>query len=400
MNDKLPITCYVNFYDEHDIIEKSLSRVAFCNQIIFLDDSDDGSGKKYSDKFGCEYYRWTGENSMSERRNFSVGFTGNDEYTPEFVDNKELMDNLPEVKNEWILQLDADEVFGKNLKKELSEFLGMDEAEDINTVLFILVNLRKDGTGMGDIPLERMFRTGTIWWEHAVQNDPHFQGPSIVVPVKINHHGYADLEHQWLKQWKRLPQLEKEVEDSPFDLHRRKYLINALSITLTSPINFDRLFANVTFICEQFIQNKEKAGISENALLQRVFRHFWQACITINRVQPFKILISRVWDHVRFHPDSQYFLFSVCRAEGRLEPMVYHGEEYFEKLEDFSKNVQRIEVTTRSKQEEVCDGIYQACTILAQQGGDKAEEYRNKAKKWAEIKLKNVDKKELLGEKE
>jgi hypothetical protein len=399
---KIPITCYACFYNEDKWIAKTLDAVSCCDQIIFLDDSEDSHGRKYADKYEhCEYYKWTGKDSMSERRNFAIGWTNEKVHKPSYMDDEKIMSNMPSIKNDWILQLDADELYDKNLREELEKFIARPDVENFDTVLFPLFNMKKDNSAMGDIPIPRMFRKDTVHWRKDIQNDVECSPKMGYIPVKIRHYGYADFQTQWLKQWKRMTSLEEELQKSPDDLHRRKYVINALSIINTgNHLNFTRLFAQVSILCDQFLDNPEYHNDDDaKNLLARTMRFLWAGCMDIKNVMPYKSLLNKVWEHVNWHPDILYRSFLICKTEGLWQDMIKHGERYFDAMQKFNESVYSIEITSRGNQREVAETLHYVCTEIAKQlDGKEKKRMEKKARIWGKKKLEFISFDELTGE--
>ena len=407
--NKLPITCYCTNYNGAKWLRRTLKAVDCCEQIIFVDDDSDDDSVEIAKEFTEEIYHWTGKNSMAERRNYSIGFTGDKEYTPEFVNDPEIMDNLPEVRHEWILQLDSDELFGDNLREALINFLKNDGSK-VNTVAFDLFNMLQDErSDMGAIPLPRMFRKGTIHWEKDMQNNVEFSTPVGSIETHIQHFGYGDPVYQWLKQWDRLEILETDVRENPDDFERRKYLMNILSVLCgSSPITFERLCAHVTIAVDQFIHSKTlKKSYGSKIAMQKILRFLFGACTRIGDMSPFLVLShvkedkkngKRLWDYVDFLPDPWYWMFIIFRSMPDYEKILEYGEGFFECMHKFQMTKQMVEVTTYGKRYEVAETLQATYQGLADQMGDmdkKKKIYERKGAVWAKKKLEYLNSKQI-----
>lgn len=391
MNDKIPVTCYVCFYNEDKWIDETLEAVSCCEQIIFLDDSEDGHGREYADKYDCEYYKWEGEDSMSERRNYAIGFRGNKKHKPnylsaEWFDKKE----MPKVKHEWILQLDADELYGDNLGQELKVFV-KSISKECNTGAFKLFNLRKDEeSSMGYISIPRLFRKGTVHWTKPIQNNIDFKGAVADIPVIIKHFGYGDPEYQLIKQWKRLPLLEKCVRDNPEDFFSRKYLINVLSILASGPNTWERLYAQCAIATHKFVENKKLHDDKDSCVaMQKIMRFLFIGCQKIGNMFPWMVLAERVWEYISFHPDMWYFAFLIYAHAGNRRKIIECGEMFFKTFNNFNMTPKMIEVTTAGQKPEVAKILQQVYEELAQQTDSQKEEKRfaRRAGVWGRMKL-------------
>ena len=403
--NKLPITCYCANYNGVQWLKRTLKAVDCCEQIIFVDDDSDDNSVEIAKEFTDEIYHWTGKNSMAERRNYSIGFTGNKDYTPEFVNDPEIMANLPEVRHEWILQLDSDELYSDNLRQALENFLKYDSEGIINTVSFDLINVSQgDNESMGSIPLPRMFRKGTIYWTKDMQNSVEFTAPVASVEAYILHYGYQDPTYQWIKQWDRITLLEDDVRDNPKDFERRKYLINVLSVLHGgSPITFERVCAQITVAIDQFIHTKSlKKSYGSKVAMQKIMRFLFASCARMGDASPFVVLThvkedkkdgKTIWDYINFLPDPWYWMFLVYRSVPDYEKIIEYGEGFFKCMNNFNMTKHMVEVTTYSKQYEVAEVLQATYQGLAEmeQNNKKKRGYEQKGSMWAKKKLEFWD---------
>lgn len=366
--ETLPITAYCTCKNGEPYIRMALESVGFCAQRIFVDDSSTDRSVEIAKELGWEIWHYTGRNSMSERRNFAINFQGNKDHTPEWIRNKEMMKKHPEVKYDWILQIDHDEVFGKNAQREINYFFNDESSRKLNVGAFVLVNVvEKDGeiieyldidfsrkkdikgarymaesvhdlfskkyglekkkfempgtkSVLSDVPLERLFRKGHVYWMQDAQNDIICdRETAFMSEVKVIHYGYGDPGRQQEKQWERMPALEEQLASRPDNYHSRVYLINALSVLRCStPYMFERLGAQVTIAIDVFLGHKKYFRDRDSCLMMhRIFQHYFHACGGMNNYPPFIILLEskrpnskkRVMDYIDFSPDMHLWRY-------------------------------------------------------------------------------------------
>jgi len=389
---KLPVTVYCANKNGALWLPFTAKVFDFCEQKIFLDDNSTDSSVKIAEELGWDIYHWTGRNSMSERRNYAIGFLGNDEHKPEYLEDEELMKNIPEVRHEWIIQLDSDEEWEYTAGRYIKNFLESNIEKHMNTISIDLLNMQQGNKDiMGAIPLPRMYRKGTIWWTKDIQNNVEFSLPVGSLGITVRHHGYADPEYQWIKQWDRLPMLEDDLRNHPKDFERRKYLINVLSvITANRGDAWEQLYGQCTIAAEQFLDNKGLHRYKPSQVaMQKIMRFLWSACTRTGMTAPFVIILNRVWDYVKFHPDPWFWMFAIFRAENNHEKVIEYGEEFFKAHHKFEVSPQMVEITTYSKRYEVAEMLQFTYDGLAETMKDTKlrKKYKKRAEVWAKKKL-------------
>ena len=350
--NKLPITAMCMCKDGLPYLYYALKSVDFCERKIFLDDHSTDGSRDIAVELGWEVYDWTGPNSMCERRNYIVGHDG------------WWQGNMPKITIEspWTLQVDADEVFEPDLGKKLKEFLDVYDTPDIDAVGFKLVNIYTSGEQAGQkmtgVPLQRMFRTGKVHWEHDIQNDVKFDGATALVDAEFIHYGYGSWEDHWEKQWGRLEANEERLLKDPDNLISRGYLINCLAVTgERDVINLERLVAQISIAVDQFKKGdvKDKAN---QAIVERIIRHSFSVCMNSGRIEEFLWMLSQVEEHISWIPDVQYWKLC-CGFRGANIDIDKVGREFFKNVEAFRRPpVEVIELQSEDKEVEVCQEIY------------------------------------------
>ncbi|GAG37633.1 unnamed protein product, partial [marine sediment metagenome] len=173
---------------------------------------------------------------------------------------------------------------------------------------------------LSDVPLERLFRKGHVYWTQDAQNDIICdRETAFMTEVRVDHYGYGDPIRQQEKQWERMPALEEQLSERPDHYHSRVYLINALSVLgCSNPYTFERLGAQVTIAIDVFLGHKKYFRDKDCCLMMhRIFQHYFHACGNMNNYPPFVILLEsyrpnskkRVMDYIDFSPDMHLWRY-------------------------------------------------------------------------------------------
>jgi len=337
---KLPISCMLCNCDKDDPkkLNLALSHVWFCRQIIFLADNSTQESLALAEKYGCEIHKWTGENSMSARRNYV----------------------MKQMKHEYILQCDSDEIYDWDAYYKIRDFISVPHEEYIFAIR--LVNITTNGDVQSVTPLERMFKK-EVTWEKEIQNQlkaPTKQAAMIAGRygdlVNLYHDGYGDAREHAYKQWKRIPANERMVRESPDDGHTRMFLINALVVAgAGQPLAMEQIQAHTDIYIEQFkVSQKEKLDCK---ILQKVLRFYF--CATSERGQWGNCLdlLNEYIGYVDFHIDALYWMHT-CNYELRnLKDAIVWGEKFVKRLENPEALKNNIEITTMGLGRDVIERI-------------------------------------------
>lgn len=358
--DKLPFTALVCNCpkDDESLLIPVLAGLWFCDQKIFVSDRSTEKSKDIAKRFGFEIWEWLGSDNMSERRNYGVGWDGDENHTPEWITHEVMKKHHPVVRNDYIIQADSDEFYDiTDTYGILKVFVKDKEREKYDNYAVRLTNINpRTNHQQSAIPLERIFKKG-VHWENAVHNCPIVKTQGHFWPISLAHYGYSEDDH-FKKQWKRIGGIEQKVRENPDDIQQRAYLVNSLhSIGGKSPIMFDRIFAHVDIFCEMY--RKAKKDEVWKYMLQKIMRSFWHACGDQMRFGKFIELCSEFYDDIKWHPDVPYFMYIANLQQERLGNAVMYGEEFINTLRDFvSKDIKLpVEVLMLEKEREVTEVI-------------------------------------------
>jgi len=186
---KLSIAMIVR--DEENNIRRALDSVfPIADEIVILDTGSVDNTKAiitaYEDpKIKLSDHPW--KNDFSEARNASIG----------------------QCTGDWIMILDADEELTPEARSELRTQL---EAlpGTAHTVMMVGRNFVTDHT-FDTMSQPRVFRTGTIRYEHAIHNQPRFAKDIFRSELIINHYGYMWTPELLDKKRKRSMPLIEEI---------------------------------------------------------------------------------------------------------------------------------------------------------------------------------------------
>lgn len=188
-NMKLSVAMIVR--DEENNIRRALDSVLpIADEIVILDTGSVDNTKAiitaYEDpKIKLSDHPW--KNDFSEARNASIG----------------------QCTGDWIMILDADEELTPEARSELRAQL---EAlpGTAHTVMMVGRNFVTDHT-FDTMSQPRVFRTGTIRYEHAIHNQPRFAKDIFRSELIINHYGYMWTPELLDKKRKRSMPLIEEI---------------------------------------------------------------------------------------------------------------------------------------------------------------------------------------------
>ncbi len=353
--NKLPITLMLMncANDDEDLLIAVLAGAWFCDQKIFVSDGSSERSKEIAREFGCEVYEWLGSDNMSERRNYAVGWPGTDEAPAEWVGHPVMGASSPDIRNEYILQADSDEIYDWDAYHVFKDFVEADDDGKFGCWAVYLKNIDSStGQLQSIIPLERMFRK-SIHWEGEVHNNPMVDGQGLVLPVSMEHYGY-ELSNHFKKQWKRLPDNEAKLRRDTTDIQHRAFLINGINVAGGGTATmFDRIRAQVDFATQDYLKSPRDGAWQQ--IIQKVYRFYWITCDAMKNIPLFLEMIQLVLDDITWHPDVSYWMFDSCMSINRPDSAIIWAERFLEKSKEFSTTApdRSIEVTTRGKEGEV-----------------------------------------------
>nr|WP_243864213.1 glycosyltransferase family 2 protein [Alkalibacillus almallahensis] len=124
---------------------------------------------------------------------------------------------------EWILILDADEVF-EDEEKLLKLISDNNLLKKYNTIRFVCRNvLLKNSEPQQEFYPERMFRRDGFCFEGAVHNQPRFKTPVLTTDISFLHYGYINDDQELMKKKfdRTASILKKELSKNPEDIYYR-----------------------------------------------------------------------------------------------------------------------------------------------------------------------------------
>lgn len=384
----LPITVYCCncAKDNLRILTRALSSVNWCAQKIFISDSTTEESKALARGMGWEIFEWAGPNHMAERRNYAIGFEGNDTVKPYWTTHPIMSKVHPVVKNDLILQIDSDEVYEWDTYQVMKLMLNKEKVEDWNTFAFILKSVTPDGAPMSSLYLDRMWRKGNIYWNKSIQNNPVADDRIFIVPAIIYHYGYGDNETHQIKQWNRLVQNEEEARKEPGNMQNVMYLLNSLVICASGqPLAMDRMMG--TFDAGIQIYENSPKGTYEKHCLEKLLRFLWSACTEPMQKRYYITAATRYYEDVKDHPDVTYRLYDACLSVGDLKNAVLCGERFIKMIHKFKPEQKEsvMELTTAQETNEVLHHLVGMCKHLAKTEKDPQSRrfYERKYKYWS-----------------
>ncbi|ODN30599.1 tetratricopeptide repeat-containing glycosyltransferase family 2 protein [Fervidobacterium thailandense] len=188
--------------DEAHNLDRALGSIRpYVDEIIVVDTgSKDNSveiARKYTDKI--YYYEW--HDDFSAARNFSLQFP----------------------TCEWVLIYDADEEVREDFAG-IREFL-KSLPKDVNTVYLPTISyLDWDLKKVEVASTARVFRNGTVRYEHIVHNQPVYKGKVVEAKFPIYHYGYIWTRSLKKKKYARSSTLiRKTLEEKDLSPHEEIY---------------------------------------------------------------------------------------------------------------------------------------------------------------------------------
>lgn len=350
---KLPITCYIAVKNGLPMLRNALEAVSFCDQIIIVDDRSVDGTYKCAKEFTDEIYLWIGSDSMQARRNFAIGFEGNDEIPdPEWKKYPEYKDNHPEIKNEWFFFVDHDEIIVQdpNLPPILEVFENIIHGDHgMKGGSFLLVNMEdKPGRIATQSPITRIFKKSPkVYWVRDIQNEQRHENPMGLFEVRLQHYGYSNQAYQVAKMWKRLPQLQKHVQEDPDNFARQMYVLNNITGMCQTNKQIDECMAYFQAITKHtFLASGQRNKADMQALMEACIRHYWLAMCKHKKFAQFISEIKDVYNQTKWIPDVPFWYFLAHEAIKDKKATVKYGKEFIKTITRYMADTTRnIELT-------------------------------------------------------
>jgi len=183
--NKLPVTVLVPIKNEEVNLRKSLPLLTDFDQLIILDSQSTDESLKIAESYEAEIYQFIWNGKFPKKRNWALR-------------------NL-EIRNDWILFLDADEYVTPEFLKELQEAIQHPEYVGywITFRNYFMEKQLKHGDQFKKLPL---FKQGSGEYERIVEDNwshldmevhehPILKGKVGMFKAHIQHNDYKGLEH-------------------------------------------------------------------------------------------------------------------------------------------------------------------------------------------------------------
>ncbi len=170
----MAISAVVLVKNEEKNIQRCLSSLAFCKEIIVVDDNSKDKTVPLAEKSGAKVFIRDMNKNFAEQSNFG----------------------MLKAKNEWIIFIDADEVVSEDLKTEIE---GVVEKErgiagyDIPRIDFMWGSWLKHGE-IGSLKLTRLIKRGAGKWIRRVHPIFNIKGKTGKLKNPILHYPHPKLE--------------------------------------------------------------------------------------------------------------------------------------------------------------------------------------------------------------
>ncbi|WP_083656042.1 glycosyltransferase family 2 protein [Paenibacillus sp. FSL H7-0326] len=187
MNSTLALVMIVK--DEASVLERCLESVLnLVDEIVIVDTGSTDNTKDIARNFNARIFDYVWEQDFSSARNYA----------------------LSQVKSNWCIVLDADEMISNDCMQSIRSFINSHEA--IGKVKIINKFLGSDGLNYEQIYISRLFPshcryTGKI--HEQIDSDL----PRKIIDIEIQHDGYLEKK----KSSRNIPILKKVIEENPQD---------------------------------------------------------------------------------------------------------------------------------------------------------------------------------------
>jgi len=394
----LPITAYITGKNGGSFLHNCLSSIWFCDQIIYVDDSSWDGSWSVAKEYATEMYRWYGPNSMAERRNYAIGYEGEEDYVPYWTTHETMKDNHPTVENEWIIYIDDDEelVQGDNLPDMYQMFKTFIDGtnphlkadrDEAGFLLLMNTTGKQQTEIMSQSPLMRMFKTGTVSFRKDVQNKSIHGDPVGVMPVRLMHYGYGDSAYKFKKLHKRLGFLESDADENCKDISRLNYLINNLASYAQNNNHLERIYALYEAIKRVFKDSPNRKRDDMKTILFLATRSLWKSFFKNKYVDHFLTAIDEVYNEIKEIPDVNHWLTVASSVNGDLDGMIKYGEGFIKGLDafmngSFQTNVELEHVGDVASVSRMLSDCYYEKYMDKEVFGKKKKYYKNRSKKF------------------
>jgi len=177
----IPISCTIITYNEEANIERCLNAVSWCNEIVVVDSGSTDKTLEICNKFGCKIHHKDFK-GFGEQKRFAVSLA----------------------ENNWVLNVDADEVVSEELKNEIISIFNKDNI-NVNGFylarsLFFLGKRFKYGRESKEFFIRLFNKKYGDFTEEKVHEKVLVNGATAKLNNAILHYSYTSV-HQYFEKF-------------------------------------------------------------------------------------------------------------------------------------------------------------------------------------------------------
>lgn len=179
--DKFPISAFVVCFNEEENIAECLESMSFCDEVLVIDSFSTDNTVSIAESLGARVIqrKWPG---YREQKSFG----------------------LSQVKNEWVLNLDADERVSPELANSIQRVMsrqmeGLDSDVNgyfINRVVFHFGRWWRLGGWYPEYRLRFLRKSKTVWGGVEPHEKPEVSGKTERIEGELYHYSYKDFDDQ------------------------------------------------------------------------------------------------------------------------------------------------------------------------------------------------------------
>lgn len=277
------------------------------SELIIVDTGSTDDSVKIAKKYTDKIYHHQWSDDFSSMRNITIDYA----------------------QGEWIFIVDADEEITD--EEKLIDLLNSKTIDNVNTIHIWCKSYMKQNVEETAVVIitPRLFRRGTIRYEGAVHNQPHFSSPAGYLDIILNHYGYIiDDKELMEKKYKRtVGLLKKELEKDPNNIYYRYQIANSYRMYGDSEKALDEIKIAYNYIEKEGLNFREyKYVLYQRATVETACGH-WEEVVDICKKG-----IEIINDYI-----DLYFLLAQALEKLNLDKeSIYYFEKYLELLENFN----------------------------------------------------------------